>query len=136
MPNDSVSLLSDDELVELAERVERLCREHSRDGQLRGLLEEDGAEALLDEAMALVTAADFTPARMREVLDEIERVLAAQGVHGLTRPNREWTPLPGVRPQEAAVTARICPLGRCTRAAVGAERCALGGRDLEPVPLT
>ncbi|MCC0100271.1 hypothetical protein K7B10_36940 [Streptomyces flavotricini] len=128
--------LSQEALVELAERVERLCREHGRGGQLVTLLEEDGVEGLLDEAVALATAAHYAPARMRQVLDAIERALAAQGVHGLTRPDRAFSALPGVQSgPDGATSAHVCPLSRCTRGEAEQGRCALADRPLESIPL-
>ncbi len=100
------------------------------------LLEEAGAENLLDEAVALATSADYAPARMRQALDAIERALAAQGVHGLTRPDRAFSALPGVQSGAGRTTsAHVCPLSRCTRGEAEQGRCALADRPLEAVPL-
>lgn len=121
--------------MEIAERVERLCGEYGRDGQLAGLLEEAGEEALLDEAVALAGSAAYTPGRMAELLDAIEQAVAGQGVHGLTRPNRQWSPLPGVRPHEEELTVLLCPVERCARSELAPAVCALTGRQLAAVPL-
>ncbi|KPI34243.1 hypothetical protein OV450_5947 [Actinobacteria bacterium OV450] len=134
MANRASPALGQEALVELAERVERLCREHGRGGQLVALLEEAGAEDLLDEAVALATSADYAPTRMREVLDAIEGKLAGQGVHGLTRPDRAFSALPGVRSGTGGTaSAHVCPLSRCTRGEAGQGRCALADRPLEAI---
>jgi hypothetical protein len=129
------SALTPQALVELAERVERLCREQGRDGQLTALLEEAGAAGLLDEAVALITSSAYDPQRMRETLDRIERELAAQGVHGLTRPDRAYSPLPGVRVPGQPPSGYVCPLSRCTRGEAVQGRCALADRRLQELPL-
>ncbi|MCX5610216.1 MULTISPECIES: hypothetical protein [unclassified Streptomyces] len=135
MANPASPALTQEALVELAERVERLCREHGRGGQLVALLEEEGAENLLDEAVALATSADYAPTRMRQVLDAIEQALAAQGVHGLTRPDRAFSALPGVQGARRTPSAHVCPLSRCTRGEADQGRCALADQPLEAVPL-
>jgi hypothetical protein len=133
--NSARPALTPQALVELAERVERLCREHGRDGQLAALLEEAGAADLLDEAVALVISADYDPRRMREALDRIERELAAQGIHNLTRTDRVFSPLPSVQPPGQPPSGYVCPLSRCTRGQATQGRCALADRRLEQLPL-
>ncbi|MGW0486063.1 hypothetical protein [Nonomuraea sp. NPDC003214] len=122
-------------LAELAERLERLCREHGRGGQLAGMLADAGVEDLLDQLTTQVVADPQEPGRTRELLDAVDEVLAEQGVHALTRPNREWRPLPGVRPGQPELTAYVCPVRCCTRSSPEAGSCALSGKPLEALRL-
>ncbi|MFF4039671.1 hypothetical protein [Streptomyces sp. NPDC001816] len=133
---DHASPLEDDPVsVELAERVERLCREHGRKGDLADMLEEAGAGELLDDFIELLTQENTDPQQLSAALDSIDEALASIGLHGLTRPNRSWSPLPGVRPGDPEVTCYVCPLKRCDRVESEGARCSLGERPLERVRL-
>ncbi|MFE9168827.1 hypothetical protein ACFYNZ_04735 [Streptomyces kebangsaanensis] len=133
---DHASPLEDDPVsVELAERVERLCREHGRNGDLADMFEEAGAEELLDTFIALLTRENTDPVRLSATLDAIDEALASIGLHGLTRPNRSWSQLPGVRPRSPEVACYVCPLKRCDRVESESARCSLAERPLERVRL-
>jgi hypothetical protein len=121
--------------AELAERVERLCREYGRNGGLTDLLEEAGAEELLDTFTTLLTQDGTDPERLSATLDAIDEALASVGLHGLTRPNRSWSPLPGVRRGVPEVFCYVCPLRRCDRAEPHEARCSLAERPLQRVRL-
>ncbi|MFI0976243.1 hypothetical protein ACH4SP_04335 [Streptomyces sp. NPDC021093] len=136
MPDDSNVRGAGDALVELAERVGRLCREHARNGQLLGLLEAAGREDLMETVTGLLAAPEHAPDLMSRTLDAVERVLAEQGVHGLTRPNREWARLPGVTARTEPVVVHVCPANRCTRAEQAPAHCSLTNQALEPVTLS
>ncbi|MFG3202753.1 hypothetical protein [Streptomyces sp. NPDC048192] len=133
---DRVPPPEDDPLsAELAERVERLCREHGRNGDLADMLEEAGATELLDDFAELLTQDSAEPGRLSEALDAVDEALASIGLHGLTRPNRSWSPLPGVRARDPEVACYVCPVRRCDRAESEDARCSLTGRPLERVRL-
>lgn len=138
MPDSTPRSPSGEASLELAERIERLCLEYGRDSQLAAFMEDAGAADLLAAAVKVVVG-EYAPEDMGALLDEIETVLQAAGLHGLTRSNREWRPLPGVRPEAEALTALVCPLDRCTRAEPGPAQtgpgCALSGRPLKTVLL-
>jgi hypothetical protein len=127
---------SDGRLIELAERLERVCLAHGRGGELRGLLEEAGEETLLDEIGAVLAQDEFRADCLADLLDAVDGALSAQGVHGLTRPNREWRELPGVTAAAPQVEAWFCPVARCTRAEEAPAGCALTERRLEAAPFT
>ncbi|WP_129800336.1 hypothetical protein [Streptomyces sp. F001] len=133
---DHVSPLEDDPMsAELAERVERLCRENGRNGDLADMFEEAGAGELLDTFIALITQESADPAGLSATLDAIDKALASIGLHGLTRPNRSWSPLPGVRNPAPEVFCYVCPLKRCDRVESEDARCSLAERPLERVRL-
>ncbi len=99
------------------------------------MFEEAGAEELFDTFTALVRQEDADPDRLAAVLDAIDEALAAIGLHGLTRPNRSWSPLPGVRQRDPEVFCYVCPLKRCDRVESAAARCSLAEQPLERVRL-
>jgi len=119
----------------LAERVGRFCREFSRDGQLAELMAEAGAEDLLTEAVTLATTRTAGPAALTAALDAVEEVFAELGVHGLTSPDREWRPLPGVSAPLPELSVWVCPIRRCPRAETAPAACGLGGAPLTAVTI-
>ncbi|MEV5516364.1 hypothetical protein AB0L50_26245 [Streptomyces flaveolus] len=127
---------SDGQLIELAERLERVCLAHGRGGDLRGLLEEAGKETLLEELSAVLAQNEFHTDRLAALLDAVDEALSTQGVHGLTRPNREWRELPGVKPAVPQIEAWFCPVARCTRAEKTPADCTLTERRLDAAPFT
>ncbi|MFJ3714330.1 hypothetical protein [Streptomyces sp. NPDC090057] len=90
----------------------------------------------MDTVTDVLTASEYAPNRMSQILDTVEHVLAEQGVHGLTRPNREWRPLPGVTTRTEPIMVHVCPTGRCTRSEPTPARCSLTNQPLESVPLS
>lgn len=123
--------LEDDPVsAELAERMERLCRERGRNDDLADILEEAGAEELLDTFVTLLTRESAGPGELSAALDAIDEALASVGLHGLTRPNRSWSPLPGVHARDPAIFCYVCPLKRCDRVEPEGARCSLAGRPL------
>jgi hypothetical protein len=109
----------------LAERITRFCRECARDDQLVELMTEAGAENLLTEVTTLVMREPSDPAALAAALDAIEQVLAGLGIHGLTSPNREWRPLPGVAAPPPGLSVWVCPVRRCMRAETVPADCGL-----------
>lgn len=100
------------------------------------MFEEAGAEDLLDTFNALLRQEDADPDRLSATLDAIDEALASIGLHGLTRPNRHWSPLPGVRQRASEVFCYVCPLNRCNRVESAVTQCSLAEQPLQRVRLT
>ncbi|MGN9912737.1 hypothetical protein ACTMTJ_34905 [Phytohabitans sp. LJ34] len=119
----------------LAERIGQFCRQYGRNDQLADLMTEVGADDLLASALSLATSDSAGPAEVTRALDAVEEVLAGLGIHGLTSPNREWRPLPGVTASDAALSVWVCPVRRCARAETSAAACGLTGGPLTAIPI-
>ncbi|GAA1240758.1 hypothetical protein GCM10009665_34490 [Kitasatospora nipponensis] len=134
MPGTPTGRRSNDALTELAERVEKLCREYGRNDQLADLLTAAGADDLLRQVIELMASGDRPLDRMTDLLDRLDAAATPCGLHGLTRPDRTWSPLPGVRTPREAPPLRVCPVRWCTRAEESAAGCALVNRPLTLLP--
>lgn len=99
------------------------------------MFEEAGAGELLDTFNALILRENAHPDELSAALDAIDEALASIGLHGLTRPNRSWSPLPGVRQRVPEVFCYVCPLKRCDRVETEGARCSFAGQPLERVRL-
>ncbi|PYC79740.1 hypothetical protein C7C46_13730 [Streptomyces tateyamensis] len=125
---------SNDAPTELAERVKKLCHEYGRNGQLTDLLAATGADSHLAEVIELMASGDRAVGRMTDLLDQLDKAAKGFGLHGLTRPDRTWSPLPGVRAPREVPPLRVCPVRWCTRAEESAATCALVDRPLVDCP--
>jgi hypothetical protein len=128
-------LPSDDVVLELGERLARLCTAHAG-GQLADIVAEADAEDLFGDLIGHVLAGDLEPQHLLALLNHFDDMLAVEGLHGLTQPNRQWQALPGLTPQRTE-SAWICPLRRCVRAETTATPlpCALAGTAMSRVSL-
>ncbi|MFE9173193.1 hypothetical protein ACFYNZ_27650 [Streptomyces kebangsaanensis] len=100
------------------ERLAALCDQIVRHSDMDQVIRDAGVGPQLDELLDAVRAAQTPdPARLIELLDEIEEACGREGLAGITTSMKQYTPLPAgffdSGPDEPPTWT--CPLRRCAR---------------------